>query len=220
MIKAVITADIVDYSKLDKKQADRVLQVFYDLFGRAEGVRSNVADGFSIRRGDNVQVETEDPADALRIALMLKTAVNRISFDKVKKRKAPVDIRIAVGIGEVDAERDSVNISFGEAYLLSGRTLDLMKKAKRMIEIRTGDKETDSELSTELRLLEVIMNNWKITSADVLYWTLSGLDEKQVSEKLKISQPAVNQRKKVAGWNAVKALLKRYEELIEKIIGK
>lgn len=219
-MKAVITADIVDYSKLDQKQADKVLQVFYDLFDKAKGARSNVADGFSIRRGDNVQVEIEDPVKALRIALMLKTAVKRISFDKVKKRRSPVDARIAIGVGEVDAERDSVNTSFGEAYLLSGRTLDSMKKAKRLIEIRTGDKETDRELSTELRLLEVIMNNWKITSADVLFLTLSGLDEKQVSQELGISQPAVNQRKKVAGWNAVNALLKRYEELIEKIIHK
>ncbi len=216
-MKAVITADIVNYSKLNKKQADKVLQVFYDLFKNEKGLKNNVADNFSVRRGDNIQVEVDTPAFAMNIALLLKTAVNRISFDKVKKRKAPVDVRIAIGIGEVEAERSNVNVSFGEAYMLSGRTLDSMKKAKRLIEIRTNDKETDRELSTELRLLEVIMNNWKITSADVLFWTLLGLDEKQVSEKLGISQPAVNQRKKVAGWNAVNSLLKRYEELIKKI---
>jgi predicted transcriptional regulator len=47
---------------------------------------------------------------------------------------------------------------------------------------------------------------------------LSGLDEKKTAARLGISQSAVNQRKRSAGWNAVSALLDRYEELMDKLI--
>jgi len=40
--------------------------------------------------------------------------------------------------------------------------------------------------------------------------------EKEIQEKLKVSQSAVNQRKKTAGWNGIDALLKRFEKLISK----
>ncbi|NPA37456.1 MAG: hypothetical protein GXO47_11475 [Chlorobi bacterium] len=216
-MKAVITADIIDYSGLDSAKADEVLKVLHGLFGELKSVRSNVFEGFSVRRGDSIQGEVSDARDSLRVALMLKTAINRISFGQGKKRKSPVNVRIAIGVGEVISERDTVGQSFGEAYLFSGRLLDSMKKQKRVIAAKTIDEEVNMELDTEFRLLEVIMNNWKVTSADVLYLTLSGFDEKQTALRLGISQSAVNQRKKSAGWNAVNAMLKRYEDLIDKL---
>lgn len=216
-MKAVITADIVDYSGLDSGKADEVLDVLHSLFGELRSVRSNVFEGFSVRRGDSIQGEVSDVRDSLRVALLLKTVINRISFGQGKKRKSPVNVRIAIGVGEVSSERDTVGQSFGEAYLFSGRLLDSMKKSKRVLAAKTQDEEVNRELDTEFRLLEVIMNNWKITSADVLYLTLSGLDEKQTASRLGISQSAVNQRKRSAGWNAVNALLTRYEELMDKL---
>ncbi len=215
-MKAVITADIIDYSGLDTARADEVLKVLHDLFENLKSVRSNVFKGFSVRRGDSIQGEVET-RDSLRVALLLKTAINRISFGQGEKRKSPVNVRIAIGVGEVSAVRDTVGQSFGEAYLFSGRLLDSLKKNKRIIAAKTPDEEVNRELDTEFRLLEVIMNNWKVTSADVLYLTLSGFDEKKTASRLGISQSAVNQRKKSAGWNAVNALLKRYEELIDKL---
>jgi hypothetical protein len=174
--------------------------------------------GFSVQRGDSIQGEVSDVRDSLRVALLLRTAVNRISFDQSEKRKSPVNVRIAIGVGEVSLVRETVGESFGEAYLFSGRLLDSMKISKRVIAIKTSDEEINRELDTEFRLLEVIMRNWKITSADVLYCMLSGLDEKKTAARLGISQSAVNQRKRSAGWNAVSALLDRYEELMDKLI--
>jgi len=219
-MKAVITADIIDYSALNSSLADEVLKVLTELFENLRSVRSNVFKGFSVQRGDSIQGEVSDARDSLRVALLLRTAVNRISFDQSKKRKSPVNVRIAIGVGEVSSVRATVGESFGEAYLFSGRLLDSIKISKRVIAIKTADEEINRELDTEFRLLEVIMRNWKITSADVLYCMLSGLDEKKTAARLGISQSAVNQRKRSAGWNAVSALLDRYEELMDKLIQK
>ena len=106
--------------------------------------------------------------------------------------------------------------STGDAYTFSGRTLDAMKKQKRTIAIKTANEKLNAELDTELALLEEIMFKWTVNSAEVLYWKLLGLNEYGVSQQLKISQPAINHRKKHAGWNGIEILLERFEQLMGK----
>ena len=217
-MKAVVTADIIDYTKLSSNDATRVIDTISSVFNNPKAlssVRTNLNATFSIKRGDSIQVEIGVPEDALKVALLLKTAVNAVNLTPEKKRNKPmVDMRIAIGIGEIDAQRSDVNISSGEAYEHSGRTLDTMKKSKRKIIIKSNNKHWDNEINTEFMLLEEIMKGWQITSAEVLYLALQGFKEKEIKTKLKITQSAVNQRKNNAGWIGLEALINRFEKLI------
>jgi hypothetical protein len=216
VMKAVITADIVNYTKLTNNKADIVLGAMHAMFEELSHTRLNIDNNFSIKRGDSIQIELSDISAALKTALLLKTVVNKIEFDN-KKRQAPnVDIRIAIGLGYVDAVRETVNESSGTAYINSGRMLDSMKKNKRLLAIKTDNSNWDPELETEFKLLEVIMAGWKTTSAEVIYLTLLNNKEKEIEEKLAISQSAVNQRKRTAGWYGIEAVLCRFEELVNK----
>jgi hypothetical protein len=214
-MNAVITADVIDSTKLSVEGEDLVLKTIYETFGKDSTIRTNVDESyFKITGGDKIQIELDDATNALKTALLLKTAINKISM--LNDRKPSIDVRIAIGLGEVAAKRPNVNESSGEAYTNSGRTLDSMKKNKRTFAIKTGNDSLDAELETEFKLLEVIMSGWVVTSAEALYWTLIGLNEIEISEKLKVTQSAINQRKKTAGWTGVEALLQRFEELMTK----
>jgi|WetSurMetagenome_2_1015567.scaffolds.fasta_scaffold55212_2 hypothetical protein len=214
---AVITADVINSTKLSIEGEELVIKAVYDTFGDDSKLRTNVSESsFMITRGDSIQVELEDASKAFKTALLLKSAINKISLIGDNKTRPSIDVRIAIGIGRIGAKRTNVNESTGEAYTNSGRTLDSMKKYKRTLAIKTNNDELDAELETELKLLEVIMSGWKITSAEVIYWTLSGLNEIDISEKFKITQSAINQRKKTAGWGGIEPLLERFEELIRK----
>lgn len=214
-MKAVITADIIDYSKLSTKEEDRVIETIYDIFESGTDIRTNVEESsFVITRGDNIQIELEKPDEALKAALILKSAINKIALNKGNRTKPDVDVRIAIGVGGIAGQRENVNESTGDAYTFSGRTLDSMKKYKRTLAIKTFNSELNAELETEFRLLEVIMSGWTVNSAEVIYWTLKGLNEKDISKKLKKTQSAINQRKKTSGWNAIEPLLERFAELM------
>lgn len=91
-----------------------------------------------------------------------------------------------------------------------------MKKNKRTLAIKTGNDELDAELETAFKLLEVIMSGWGVTSAEVLYWTLLGLTENKIRDKIGKTQSAINQRKRTAGWSGIEPLLERFEELMRK----
>jgi hypothetical protein len=215
-MQAVITADIVDSSSLSSDQTDIVLNAIHSLLDDYKNVRVNIEDKFIISRGDSIQIELDSAAQALNIAMLLKATVNKISFREVKRQSPVVDVRIAIGIGDIESKRELVNESSGSAYINSGRMLDSMKKEKRLFSIKTNNSFWDEEFDAEFKMLEVILSGWKITSAEVVYLLLLNYKEKEIQEKLKISQSAVNQRKKAAGWNGIDALLKRFEKLISK----
>jgi len=215
-MNAVITADIIDYSKLSTEEEDRVINTIYETFEAGTDIRTNVDSSFLITRGDNIQIELDKPEEALKAALLLKSAINKIALNKQNKNKPIIDIRIAIGIGDISGKRENVNESTGDAYTFSGRTLDTMKKLKRTLAIKTNNTTLNTELETEFKLLEVILSGWTINSAEVIYWTLLDLNEKEIGEKLNKTQSAINQRKKTAGWNGIEPLLKHFEELMEK----
>jgi hypothetical protein len=215
-MNAVITADIIDYSKLSREGEDLVINTIYETFEDGSDVRTNVDSSFVITRGDNIQIELDKQEEALKAALLLKTAINKIALNKGNKTKPDIDVRIAIGIGEIINKRINVNESTGDAYTFSGRTLDSMKKHKRTFAIKTYNNKLNAELETEFKLLEVIMSGWTVNSAELIYWKLLGLSEKDISEKLNKTQSAINQRKKTAGWNGIEPLLERFTELMKR----
>ena len=215
-MEAVISADIIGYTKLGEEQQNVVLIEIKKLFESIEGVRDNLENNFKIYRGDSVQVEIKNPKEALKIGLLLKAAVTQITFetDSYKRKRPIIDIRMAIGLGNITNKRSLVDESMGRAYSHSGRTLDEMKREKTIFTLKSDTIALDEELNVAFKLLDEILLSWNITSAELMYCLLMGMTEKEIAYKLNISQSAVNQRKKRAGWYGIEALLERYEILI------
>jgi len=105
--------------------------------------------------------------------------------------------------------------SNGQAFQFSGRTLDEMKKENRKLQLKTPNENINSEFDTSLLLFDTISDKWSTASAEVIYFLLKNFKETDIAIELGISQSAVNQRKKAAGWDAINSLLSRYESLIK-----
>jgi len=211
---AIITADIVDYTTLSKEDEDNVLQTIRSLFGKETTARHNMDTNYTIRRGDNIQIELEDPTIALKTTLLLKTAINKINLaNEISHSRPIIDVRIAIGVGTLTSKRDSVDESTGDAYTYSGRTLDMMKKEKRMLAFSSGIEHVNAELETEFKLLEVIMAGWSRYSAEVIHYMLLGMTQTEIGKAINKSQPAIHQRTKIAGWSGIKPLLQRFETI-------
>lgn len=213
-MNAVITADLIDFTKLTKVDIEQVMAVLNSFQKELNNYRVNFVQDYVIKRGDSIQVELSNAQDALRVALLLKTALNKISLHPIQKNNIKIDARIAIGIGNINNKRDKVNESSGDAYTNSGRTVDMMKKKKRFIFFTSEISNLDEELYVELLLLEEIFSGWKRSSAEVVNFLLIGLSEYEIADKLGITQSAVNQRKKTAGWSGIQALIMRFEQLL------
>jgi len=229
---AAITGDIIGSTKLNFEQRDEVFSVLKKDFNTLNELYK-MHFPFEFLRGDSFQGVTSDISGALNLTLQLK-CIFRKNFKRTwgissitgrgdLERKNwriynNLDVRLSIGLGGIEYLREVQSISDGDALKFSGRALEDMKLKGQKILVNTKNEELNRELEVELKLLDAIIDKWTPMSADVVYYLLFNKTEKKISEALKVSQSAVNQRKKTAGWDAIDVLIKNYKYLIDKNI--
>lgn len=214
---AVLTADLVDSTLYEEEVLREVLNTLRAEFESIAASHGAERVRLHIYRGDSFQGVVKNPEEALQIALQLKTAVNRIHLKKTKKNRAYskiADFKLAIGIGTQELEREEIAESNGQAFQFSGRTLDAMKSENRKTGLKTSLENINEEFQTSFLLMDTITDKWSTASAEVVYYLLRGLKERAIAVEIDISQSAVNQRKKAAGWEAIASLLDRYRAVI------
>nr|WP_321451944.1 hypothetical protein [uncultured Carboxylicivirga sp.] len=219
-----ITGDIVNSKHLNESQRDFVFSNIIDGFAKISSEISFVFPPEFIR-GDSFQCVLNDQQKALVTALLFKTifkmqsADNKTNINKednIRKnwrQYKNLDIRLSVGIGDIEYLKDSLALSDGTALHHSGRTLDKMKQKGQKTIITTVNDALNKELEVELKLLDAITDKWTPTSAEVVFYLLQHKKETDIASILSISQSAVNQRKQTASWDAIHMLLKHFEYL-------
>jgi hypothetical protein len=225
--RAVITGDIIQSTQM---RADERKVLVKAIAGTLKQLDKEYDMRSEMYRGDSFQCLVKNPANALRVALIIKTFIRSSNpserGDLTKKTRTlytvpmmfPVwifDARIAVGIGKVDRVIKTLGTAGGEAFLLSGHLLDELKSTKQSFGIGTKDDQTQ-ELQTEALLLDHIISRTTALQCEVIMWKLQNHTEMEIAKKLKIHQSAVNQRSNSAGWNAISAVIKRFEQIYEK----
>ncbi len=213
---AVISADLLSSSSYPKDLLEKVIITLNKEFESIQKT-SEEDSGFRIFRGDSFQGVVHEPSEALTLALLFKTAINRLHLKGINGNKAfkrEADLRMAIGIGTYDFKRESILESNGEAFQFSGRTLDEMKKENRKLKLKTSDDNLNEEFNTSFFLFDTLSDKWSTASAEVIYYLLKGFKETEIADELGISQSAVNQRKKAAGWDAIEVLIARYQKVI------
>lgn len=218
MKKAVITGDIINSTALEQ-------EVFVELIHKMEDFIVALKENFDVKaeiyRGDSIQILVDQPKNALKVALLLKTYIKgKVAQQKIKFNtkefqqlhfKPIFDIRIAIGIGEVENEQAKLSVSQGEAFQLSGRLLDSMKN-KQTLAIKTNDANS-TFLGTSLSLLDWQMNSTTQPQNEVLYHKLEGFTEVQIASFLGVNQSAVNQRSNAAGWQTINDFIQKFEHV-------
>nr|WP_298332012.1 hypothetical protein [uncultured Christiangramia sp.] len=212
---AVITADLLNSTKYSAELLTEVLDI---INAEIEGIEMKYKNSkFELYRGDSIQGVLE-PVFSFRSALRIKTAVNKLRSQEAihsNSYRIEADLRISIGIGKIEFKRDSIMESNGEAFQFSGRTLDDMKKTGRKMTLTTGINEINNEFDNAFLLFDTITDKWSSASAEVIYYLLKEMKETEIADALGISQSAVNQRKKAAGWDAILSLMERYEQVMK-----
>jgi DNA-directed RNA polymerase specialized sigma24 family protein len=212
-IYAVLTGDLVGYSRYKTKDRKEVLLHLKDSFKKIP--LDITASKFWIFRGDSFQGILSRPEEALKAALIIRSSL----VSRYKGKRSRLDARIAIGIGTVDNLPRRVGEGDGEAFRNSGMELDGMKKSEKNLIIKTPWKERNDELSTECALLDAVIERWTKEQAEAVMYQIMDLTQEEIARILKISQPAVFHRLRTCGSRAVQEFLKRYKDAIKYNVG-
>ncbi len=225
-MKAVITGDIIQSTRLAAEQRSRLVREIQKALKTWEADFKFKSEFF---QGDSFQCLLLHPHMSLRVALLMKTFIrglNPTAPFSLAPKKLPgkktgillptniIDARIAVGIGEAESGT-KLATSNGRAFALSGHLLNELKKSKLAFGIATDDDYND-ELETESVLLDALISKTTALQCEVINQKLLGYNEIQIAKELNIIQSAVNQRSRSGNWNAIDAMVDRFEEIYQK----
>lgn len=226
-IHGIITGDIVASQSIKPKVRQKL---FGDISVFLKELKKKWLNDYETFRGDSLQCEVKSPEMALRVSLMIRAffkgylseeELPKAQANKVDERTkgyftTGFDIRLAIGIGEVDfIKKNKITSSDGEAFRLSGEALDSLKQDAHRITVKTFNTEFDEQLEPAILLLDALIQKWTLNGAELVLYLLQNKKEEEIAGLLKISQSAVNQRKKNAQWFAIEKLIQYFEKTIQ-----
>lgn len=200
---AVLTCDIVNSTLLDPDQEQLLLTELKQILSGWK---------HEFYRGDSFQVYLESEAQALQVALLCRTAA--ISMAREETEIIP-DVRVSIGIGDVEKPVTDLGSAKGEAFLLSGRALDDMDKEKGRLVISIRDTLAQAGLSLVADYINSICKQMTPKQAVVIYALLRGETQQEVADKLKKSKSTISQHVTAGRWEEIETILKKYSAIIE-----
>lgn len=213
-IYAVVTGDIVNSSSIRGNYTRELNNVTNDI------KQYQLPDFIlEIYRGDSFQALITDPAKAILISILLRTGLRRNT--QGRSLENIWDARISIGIGSIENFEITKNIKIGtfdgEAFVLSGKSLDTMKKDGSLLRINTGDPQLNQEFSAICPLIDSIIGRWSVAQAEAVYlYLLRNLTQKEIGNLLNTSQRAIGKRLEVSNIEKFKPFFTRFIEIIQK----
>lgn len=198
---AVITGDIVN-SRLENpakwmKQLKEVLE--------REGDEPK---DWEVYRGDSFQLRIQT-SKALFVAFLIKSTI---------KHFKDLDVRMAIGIGDIDYEGSKITESNGSAFIRSGECFETLKK--ETLAIRSKSIEFDRNINLMISLAILTANTWTPVSSEIIKAALlhPNKNQKELAQLLnKKSQGTISEGLKRGGYDEIQRLLEYYQEEVSKL---
>ena len=201
-MQAVITADIVNSTRLPAAKERKLLK-------RINGLLSTYQ--YEFYRGDSFQVFLPEAAEALKTALLCRTAAICIDEEDTEIQS---DVRISIGIGQARPPVKTLSTAKGEPFILSGRSLDEISKTSQRLIIAVADPLGNEALQVLAGYINAIFRDMTAKQASVIYELLLGQTQQVVAGKLKRSKSTINQHVSSGRWSEIETLLQQYANII------
>ena len=200
-MKAVITGDIINSRKVDSSIWIKTLRELLQGYG-------NEPENWEIYRGDSFQLIAED-TEALEISLIIKAAI---------RNHKQLDVRMSIGLGEIDYHSKKVTESNGTAFINSGEQFQELKK--NTLAIKSPSKEFDQIFNVIFPLMMLFANNWTSSTSEIIKLALEdqSLSQKKIAKLLnKKSQSTISAALKRGGYEETVNVLNLYKSELKKI---
>ncbi|MBN2699269.1 MAG: winged helix-turn-helix transcriptional regulator [Bacteroidales bacterium] len=165
---------------------------------------------YEIIRMDEFLAKTSNPGTVISRIMMLMSAYRSISGAELGIK---TELIVSVGIGPVEYMQHQLRESDGSAFRLAINGLNRLKRSQRII-ISTEDENITDEFKVTCGFMDILIREWSDEQAEALFLKLTGNNQVQISEKLGISQPAVNRRLKAAHSDTTERFIKRTVRLL------
>lgn len=199
---SVITGDIIDSRKNESQHWVEDLKKILSPIGKTPAQ-------WEVYRGDEFQIEIENPEDAFLTAVLIKAHLRSIKSDA----------RMSIGFGNKTHSAAKISESNGTAFINSGELFETLKKQKVTLAMRTGDAVFDEKMNLMIQLALTFMDSWLVQSAEFVVKAIENptLSQEELGQILGINQAAVSRRQKRAQFDLVMNLDRYFKTQIKQL---
>ena len=169
-MQAVLTGDIVNSTKLSLVKEKALVKLLQQVLKPYK---------YEFYRGDSFQVLIKEAGNSLRIALLCRAAAIGIT----ENNKA--DVKVSIGLGEVEDRIKTLGSAKGEAFIISGRAFDELEKMNSRLMISTANTMTNLSLQIIADYINSIYSKMTSKQAKVIFELLKGGLQQDVVKRLK-----------------------------------
>ncbi|HEV8084618.1 MAG TPA: hypothetical protein VGP55_15535 [Chitinophagaceae bacterium] len=201
-MQAVLTGDIVNSTKLSLVKEKALMKLLQQVLKPYK---------YEFYRGDSFQVLIKEAGNSLRIALLCRAAAIGIT----ENNKA--DVKVSIGLGEVEDRIKTLGSAKGEAFIISGRAFDELEKMNSRLMISTANTMTNLSFQIIADYINSIYSKMTSKQAKVIFELLKGGLQQDVVKRLKKSKSTISQHASSGRWPELEKILNQYELLVKAI---
>ena len=170
--------------------------------------------------GDFFQIEFEHPEEALQKIFEIKALIKKIEPLDNRKRISTIDVRMAVGVGTKSYTGERISESNGSAFINAGEKFDMLKKESVTMGLKSEWQDFDNEINLYLKLAGTFMDNWTVSSAELIEVVLKNptFTQEEIGNKLGIKQSGVSGRWRRANVDELLAVEQMYRKKIKTLL--
>lgn len=234
MLSGIVSSDIIGSTSIHTDDKLLLLNELRNtLFSR---LKSRFKTYTRIAKGDMIECYIPNPADTLRVALIIKCFIkSRIAsrFSIIRRPKPDADqrnryfkvhgVRMAMAVDDMEVIDKRKGVLEGEAIYKTGRILgEYHTYDKQRIVIKnpmfflSGNKKLQEEFEVIVMLIDGLLLKTTSRQCELLTERLFEQSESEIADQLGISQSAVNQGLKISGWPAIDKAVKLFEMTMRK----
>lgn len=197
---AVLTGDIINSRGKNTENWLVELKAKLSIYGKTPK-------DWEIFRGDSFQLLVPKEL-ALESALHIKSAI---------KQFEDLDVRIGIGVGEIDYESSKITESNGSAFVHSGESFDGLKKQNMLL--KSGNVEIDEAINLMLALLLLTANRWTSTVSSLIKLAIEHPDwtQNDLAKYSHKSQGNISETLKRGGFEEIMKVNAYYKSQIHKV---
>ncbi|PQJ32972.1 hypothetical protein BST92_14045 [Nonlabens arenilitoris] len=164
---------------------------------------------YQIYRGDSFQGWIHTPGQALYASLHIKAAL---------KVRDTLDVRVAIGLGDINLIDQNIALSTGTALTRSGELLDSLKDKDQNLMVSSGNP-LDRYMNTALKMALLSLDHWTANGAAVINQIMSKphITQEELGQKLGIKQATASRRLDRAHWKEIQELLHLFDQYYKDI---
>ncbi|MCM1177500.1 MAG: hypothetical protein NC115_00140 [Bacteroidales bacterium] len=207
-MKCVITADIVDSTKICSDMRKTLLDVLEQISIDVNEISSS---HIEVYRGDSFQLLVNDAEKGMLCAILIRAGLMCFAPDGEKW-----DARVSLGLGDVLYENERVTMSDGEAFRLSGRNLEVI--GKQRLAVAAPSNDFNEEFTLACAFADDIISGWSKKQAGLMYCVLMhGTSRMALAELYGTSVQNIGKTLRAAKENLILMFVRRFESLINRM---